>query len=199
MAITKERKNQLLETYVSLLGDSQAVVFVSALGLTVAEVSQLRSKIRETGAGYHMVKNTLFERALTQMGMPVPDFIHGPVSVAFCVEDIAPAVKAIQDFANGLGDRPFEITGSIVDNDILGSEQANALADLPSKATLFAQILAGINAPATQVTGIVANTVRQILNVLQARVDQTARGHSASRGSIKTIPIEPDRNRPLSV
>jgi large subunit ribosomal protein L10 len=176
LAITKERKSQLIETYVSLLGDSQAVVFVGAQGLTVAEVSQLRAKIRETGATYHMVKNTLFERALTQMSMPVPEFIKGPVSIAYCVEDIAPVVKAIQDFANILGERAFKITGSIVDNQVLGSEQANALASLPSKATLFAQILAGINAPATQVTGIVANTVRQILNVLQARVDQLDEG-----------------------
>ena len=176
MAITKEKKNQLIETYVSLLGDSQAIVFVSAQGLTVAEVSQLRAKIRETGAMYHVVKNTLFERALTQMGMPVPEFIQGPVSIAFCVEDIAPVVKAIQDFANALGEREFEIAGSIVDNEILGSEQAHALADLPSKATLFAQILAGLNAPATQITGIVANTMRQILNVLQARVDQMQEG-----------------------
>jgi large subunit ribosomal protein L10 len=178
LAITRERKNQLLQMYVSMLGDSQAIVFVSSRGLSVAEVTQLRVNIRETGANYHVIKNTLFRSALAQAGMPVPDFVKGPVSVAFCVEDVAPVVKAIQDFADTLDDREFEITGSIVDNDILGSEQAHALAHLPSKATLFAQILAGINAPATQVTGIVANTVRQILNVLQAHIDQLDQGEA---------------------
>lgn len=183
MAITKEKKNQLLQTYVSLLGDSQAVVFVSARGLTVAEITQLRTRIRESGAKYRVVKNTLFRRALDQAGMPVPEFIRGPVSIAFCVEDIAPVVKAIQDFSNALGDREFEITGSIIDNDILGPEQAGALADLPSKATLFAQILAGINAPAAQVTNIVANTVRHILNVLQARIDQLDEGEAPTEAA----------------
>jgi large subunit ribosomal protein L10 len=172
LAITRGRKTELLQMYVSMLGNSQAIVFVSSRGLSVAEVTQLRIKIRETGANYHVVKNTLFRSALAQAGMPVPDFVKGPVAVAFCVEDIAPVVKAIQDFADTLDDREFAIRGGIVDNDILGPEQAHTLAELPSKATLFAQILAGINAPATQVTGIVANTVRQILNVLQARIDQ---------------------------
>ena len=178
MAITRERKTQLLQMYVSMLGDSQAIVFVNSRGLSVAEVTQLRVKIRETGAKYHVVKNTLFRSALAQAGMPVPKFVKGPVAVAFCVEDIAPVVKAIQDFAGTLDEREFEIRGSIVDNDILGPEQAHALAELPSKATLFAQILASINAPATQVTGIVANTVRQILNVLQAHIDQLDQGEA---------------------
>ena len=184
MAINKEKKSQLLETYVSLLGDSQAVVMVSALGLSVSEVTRLRVKIRESGAGFHVVKNTLFRRALVQAGMPAPDFIQGPTSVAFCVEDIAPVVKAINEFADDLGDRPFEIKGGIVESDVLGPEGAKALADMPSKEVFFAQILSGIKAPGNQLVGVLSNTLRQtvtvlqagagrqLVNVLQARVDQ---------------------------
>ena len=178
MAITKERKNQLLQVYATLLGDSQAVVFVHGRGLTVAEVTQLRGKVRESGAKYHVVKNTLFERALTQAGMPVPEFLVGPVSIAFCVEDIAPVVKAIEDFANSLGEREFEIAGGIVDDQVLNAEKAKALADIPSKDTLFAQILAGLNAPGTQLSGVIANTIRQILNVLQAHIEQLEKGEA---------------------
>ena len=172
MAITRERKTELLQMYATLLGDSQAVVFVSARGLTVAEVTRLRVKIRETGAKYHVVKNTLFARALTQAGTPVPEFLTGPVSIAFCVEDIAPVIKAIEDFANDLDEREFEIVGGIVGTDVLDSAGAKALADLPSKDTLFAQILVGLNAPGTQLTGLLATSVRQILNVLQASTGQ---------------------------
>jgi large subunit ribosomal protein L10 len=147
-------------------------------------VTRLRAKIRESGARFHVVKNTLFRRALTQAGMPAPDFIQGPTSVAFCVEDIAPAVKAINEFADALGDRPFEIKGGIVESDVLDPEGAKALADMPSKEVFFAQILSGINAPGTQLVGVLSNTLRQtvtvlqagagrqIVNVLQARVDQ---------------------------
>ena len=172
MAITKERKNQLLQTYVSLLGDSQAVVFVHALGLTVAEVTQLRVKIRETGAKYHVIKNTLFRRALAQAGMPVPDFVTGPVAIAFCTEDIAPVVKVIEDFAGELDEREFEITGGIVGSEVLDSHGAKALSHLPSRDTLFSQILAGLQAPGSQLSGLLANSVRQVLNVLQASAGQ---------------------------
>ena len=168
MAITREKKNQLLQTYVSLLGDSQAVVFVSSRGLTVAEVTQLRTKIRETGAKYHVVKNTLFRRALDQAGMPVPEFLTGPMATAFCVEDIAPVIKAIEDFSKGLDEREFEITGGIVGNDMLDADGAKALADLPSKDMLFAKILGSLNAPGTQLTGLLSSSIRQMLNLLQA-------------------------------
>ena len=168
MAITREKKNQLLQMYVSLLGDSQAVVFVSSRGLTVAEVTQLRTKIRETGAKYHVVKNTLFRRALDQAGMPVPEFLTGPMAIAFCVQDIAPVLKAIQDFTKTLDEREFQVTGGIVGNDVLDADGAKALADLPSKDMLFAKILGSLNAPGTQLTGLLSSSIRQMLNLLQA-------------------------------
>jgi large subunit ribosomal protein L10 len=192
LAISKEKKAQLLETYVSLLGDSQAIVVVSSIGLTVAEVTQLRVKIRESGARFHVVKNTLFRRALTQAGKPVPDFVQGPLSVAFCVEDIAPVVKAINEFADDLGERPFEIRGGIVDADVLDSEGAKALADMPSKEVFFAQILSGIQAPSSQLVGVLSSALRetvtvlqagagrQLVNVLQARVDQLKESSAAA-------------------
>jgi large subunit ribosomal protein L10 len=192
LAISKEKKTQLLETYVSLLGESQAIVMVSALGLTVAEVTRLRVKIRESGARFHVVKNTLFRRALTQAGMPAPDFVQGPLSVAFCVEDIAPVVKAINEFAGDLGERPFEIKGGIVETDVLDSEGAKALADMPSKDVFFAQILSGINAPGSQLVGVLSSALRetvsvvqaaagrQLVNVLQARVAQLKEGSAAA-------------------
>ena len=192
MAINKEKKAQLLEAYVSLLGDSQAIVVVSSIGLTVAEVTRLRVKIRESGARFHVVKNTLLRRALTQAGMPVPDFVQGPLSVAFCVEDIAPVVKAINEFADDLGERPFEIRGGIVESDVLDPEGAKALADMPSKEVFFAQILSGIQAPSSQLVGVLASALRetvtvlqagagrQLVNVLQARVDQLKQGSAAA-------------------
>jgi large subunit ribosomal protein L10 len=191
LAISREKKAQLLETYVSLLGDSQAIVMVSALGLTVAEVTRLRVKIRESGARFHVVKNTLFRRALTQAGMPAPDFLKGTVSVAFCVEDIAPVVKAIDDFAKSLGERPFAIMGGIVESDVLDAEGAKALADMPSKEVFFAQILSSIQAPGSQLVGVLSSALRQtvtvlqagagrqLVNVLQARVDQLKEGSAA--------------------
>ena len=180
MAITKDRKVTLIEGYVDLLKESQAIVFVQSRGLTVAEVTDLRNKIREAGGKYSVVKNTLFRLALAQIDMPVPEVVTGPVSVAFCPEDLAASVKAIADFARGLRDREFAIIGGILENQVLDAKDAAALASLPSKETLFSYILAGVNAPATQLTGVVASGVRQVLNVLQARVDQLQETQAAA-------------------
>ena len=180
MAISKEKKEELVRTYVDLLEHSQAVVFVRSRGLSVAEVTGLRSKIRDAGSKYHVIKNTLFKLALEETEMPVPEILSGPLSVTFCGEDIAPAVKAVSDFGESLGEREFEIIGGIVDNRFIGAEKANALATMPSKETLFVQILTGINAPASKLAGVVTSGVRQVLSVLQARVDQLQEGEAAA-------------------
>lgn len=180
MAITRDKKEELVSEYIDLLEQSSAVVFVRSRGLSVAQVTALRSKMRETGSKYHVVKNTLFRRALTDAKMSVPDILNGPVAVAFCPEDIALAVKAIDDFGGGLGALEFEIVGGIVGADVLDATRAKALAFLPSKDVLFAQILAGMNAPATQLAGVVVSGIRQILNVLQARMDQLEESGSAA-------------------
>lgn len=180
MAITNEKKRELVETYVDLLGNSHATVFVRTRGLTVAEVTALRSKIREVGSKYHIVKNTLFERALVQAGMPDPEVLTGPVAVAFCSEAIAATVKAIRDTAKTLDNREFEITGGIMDNQVLDVAQTSALASLPSREMLFSQLLAGIQAPAAQLVGVVASGLRQVASVLRARVDQLEEGEAAA-------------------
>jgi large subunit ribosomal protein L10 len=168
LAITKEKKQELLEGYVDSLNGSDAVVLVQSRGLTVAEVTELRNKIRETGGKYSVVKNTLFRLALEQAGKPVPDHVEGPIAAMFCPEDIAPTVKALTEFAKELGEREFEIVGGIVGTSVVDGKGAEALASMPTRDTLLAQILRTINAPGTQTAGVLASSIRQVLNVLQA-------------------------------
>jgi large subunit ribosomal protein L10 len=180
LAITKEKKHELVGEYVDMLQDSHAVVFVQLQGLTVGEVTDLRTRIREAGGKYHVVKNTLFRRALREADMVVPDTIQGPIAVTFCPEDVAPVVKVVEDFGKSVEGRMFSIVGGIIEQDALAAEQAQALASLPTKDQLFAQILAGINAPGTQLAGVVASGIRQVLSVIQARVEQLEGGEAAA-------------------
>ena len=193
MAITKEKKQVILEGYVNSLQDSEAIVFVYSRGLNVAEVTDLRNKIRETGGKYSVVKNTLFRLALSQADRPVPDLIQGPITVTFCPDDIAPTVKALSDFAKELEDeREFEIIGGLVGQDVLDAKGAAALATFPTKDALYAQILGELNAPGTQLVGVMASGIRQMLNVLaasgaqqvynvlQARIAQLKEGEAAA-------------------
>jgi large subunit ribosomal protein L10 len=181
LAITKERKEELVEKYVGLLKDSHAIVFVQSQGLSVPEVEQLRNRVREAGGSYSVIKNTLFRLALERTDTVVPPTMNGPLAVTFCLEDVTPVVKVIDSFAREMGeDRDFGIVGGVLEGEILDAEKARSLASLPSKEVLFAQILAGINAPGSQLVGTIANGVRQILNVLQARVDQLQEREAAA-------------------
>jgi len=91
LAITRERKENLVEQYVGLLKDSRAVVFVQSRGLSVPEVEQLRNRVRESGGSYNVIKNTLFRLALEEMDIDVPALIAGPLAVTFCPERTRPA------------------------------------------------------------------------------------------------------------
>ncbi len=84
--------------------------------------------------------------------------------------------KVFREFAGSVEEGKFTLTGAFVDGRFYSAEQARALADLPSRDQLFAQVLGTINAPATQMVGVVAGGIRQVLNVLQAYVDKLEEG-----------------------
>jgi large subunit ribosomal protein L10 len=180
LALTRQKKQELIQSYVDLLVQSQAVVLARSRGLSVAQVTQLRSRIRELGARYLVVKNTLFKQALVQNGVEMAQGLEGSISVAFCFGDIASVVEAVQKFGSSIAEGEFEIVGGVIEKQVLDAAGAKRLATLPTKDVLFAQILAGINAPAAQLSGIVASGIRQVLTVLQARVDQLQKSSPAA-------------------
>ena len=172
MAITRQKKQELIQSYVDLLGQSHAVVLARSRGLSVAQVQQLRTKTRELGSRYLVVKNTLFKQALAQAGVSTSATLEGSISATFCFGDIAPVVEAVGKFGGAIAEGEFEIVGGVIEKQLLDAAQAKSLATMPTKDALFAQILAGLNAPAAQLSGTIAGGIRQVLTVLQARVEQ---------------------------
>lgn len=170
MPITKERKAELVAQLSEDLSKIQALIITDYRGLPTAELAKLRNELRGKKAGLHVVKNTLLTLALKQANMPVPeDLLEGTTAVAFCYQDIAGPAKALNDF---LRDKEIKIKGAIMGNNILRGAEAEALANLPSRDQLFGRLLGTINAPATQVAGVVASGIRQVLYLLKARAEQ---------------------------
>lgn len=180
MAINREKKQELVQLYTDWLQNSQAIVFLYARYLGVNDVTRLRTALRENGARLFTVKNTLFRRALQETKRPVPNFLNGPVSVVFFDENIAAGAKVIEDFAKTVSEpAQFQVIGGMLGRDILDAEAAKKLSSLPSREALFAQVLATIQAPASQLVGVVVSGIRQVINVLQARVDQLKESEAA--------------------
>lgn len=171
MALTKERKKELVAAYRELIQKSQALVLTDYRGLPMPSLSSLRSKVREANGELHVAKNTLTEIALKEVGLPAPgELFAGPTAIGFAFTDPPALAKALVDFAE---DSQFvKIKGGLLGSKVLTAKDVEALAQLPPLPVVRAQLLGLISAPAGRLTGVVAGGVRQIVNVVKAYADK---------------------------
>lgn len=171
MAISKQRKEDLVAQYSELLDSSRAVFLTEYTGLDVKDMQKLRGEVRKAEGVFRVTKNTLLLHALEQSGKPAPaDLLVGQLASGFALNEVPTLAKALTDFAKEVED--FTVKFGILDDKLLTAEQVEALASLPSLDELRAQILGLIGAPAQNLTSTLANSVRQIVNVLDARAKQ---------------------------
>lgn len=153
----------------ALDGQNFAVV-VEATGLTVAEISGLRGKIRAVGAGYRVTKNTLARMALK--GTPFENlvqYLKGPTAIAYSKDPVGVA-KALVDFAKG--NERLKLIAANLDGNILDAAATRTLASLPPLNVLRARIVAMISTPATRLAVLASAPAAQIARVLAARARQ---------------------------
>ncbi|NPA06838.1 MAG: 50S ribosomal protein L10 [Chloroflexi bacterium] len=170
MAITRARKQEFVALFEELLQASQALVIVSFQGITVPEMEQLRKSVRESGGRFMVVKNTLFKRALTAQGLPLPEdgtVFEGPTAVAFALQDPAATAKAVVDFRKGREDL-LRLKAGYLDGKPVAGEVMEQLAKLPPLPVLRAQLLGTIMAPATRLVRVLAEPGRQLAAVVDA-------------------------------
>jgi large subunit ribosomal protein L10 len=171
LAISRERKEELVRQYTERLQASKALVLVDYQGVRVAESEQLRRSLRENEATLQVVKNRMLKLALAQVGIELPqEWLDGPTAIAFCRGEVPTVAKVLGDFAQEVA--TFSIKGGLMETAVLSVEQIAVLANLPPRPVLLAQVLGAFNAPASQLVGAVAGGIRQVLNVLQAYVDK---------------------------
>jgi large subunit ribosomal protein L10 len=173
LAISREKKEVLIKEYLDQFNVSEAVIITSYRGLRVSQVEQLRRKIREAEGSFAIVKNTLAERALKEAGLPaVDEMLTGPVGIGFCHHNVSGVAKAITDFSKQ--NELLAIKGGLLGNRVIDEVGVRNLANLPSLDVLRAQLLGLINAPASQLAGVVAGGVRQLVNVFNAYAEKDA-------------------------
>ncbi len=170
MAISRKKKEELLAGYVESLQNSNAIFLTNYQGVTVNDMTVLRRKLREANGGFSVVKNTLVKRAFSDAGLPQLDnLLEGPVGIGFSFGDPPPVAKALVEFAKVTD--ALQIKGGLLEGTILDEQAIKDLADLPPLEVLRAQLLGVISAPATQLAGVVASGVRQVVNVVKAYAD----------------------------
>lgn len=167
MAITKARKEALVNQYKELAENSSGIILASFSGVTVKDLEGLRGQIREVGGEFHIVKNTLMDLAFRDLDLPLPEgATDGTTAIGFAPEEVPAVAKAIVDLSRG--ERTVQIKGGLIDGELVDQAGIVRLADLPPMPIVRAQLLGLITTPAEQVAGVLSATIRQLAGVMHA-------------------------------
>ena len=159
-------KQELVTALQNALSGANLVVITKQAGLTVAEVSDLRRKMRNAGAGYKVAKNRLAQRALKGTKYEsLEGLFKGPTAIAYSSDPVAAAKVAVA-FANS--NEKLTIVGGSMGADVLGPDGIKALATLPSLDELRAKLLGMLQTPATRIAGVLQAPAGQLARVFGA-------------------------------
>jgi large subunit ribosomal protein L10 len=167
LAVSKERKEEVLATYAEWLKKSQAVILVEYTGVKMKDLDNIRAKVRESGGEFHILKNTLARRAFADNGMSIPaDFLVKSTAVSFAFTDPASTAKALNEATKG--NEFVKVKGGFMSGQALNAFQVKALADMPPLPVVRAQLLGVIQAPAGKLVRTIAEPARGLAAVLKA-------------------------------
>lgn len=150
-----------------LLSSSKGAVLVDYCGLTVAEDTELRSKMREAGVKYMVAKNTFIRIAAKEAGVEGLDsYLEHNTAVAFSAEDPVAPAKILNDFSKD--HKALEIKVGILDGKVIALDEVKALAELPSRDELLAKLVGSMQAPISGLVNVLQGTIRNFVYTLEA-------------------------------
>jgi large subunit ribosomal protein L10 len=169
VAVVAEVRERLVAANAALLTEYR--------GLNVKALAELRRALSPAGADYKVYKNTLVRRATSEEGLgDLNAMITGPTAIAFVTGDAAAAAKTLRDFARI--HPALVVKGGVLGAKVLDAAQVAALADLPSRDVLLAQLAGAFQAPLAKTAGLLAALPRNFAYGLKALID--AGGASAA-------------------
>jgi large subunit ribosomal protein L10 len=162
----RAQKAESIETLKGVFADAGAVVVTHYMGLTVAEMTDLRGRLRSEGAKLKVVKNTLVHKALNgRTGEAGDALFKGPVAIAYGPDPVS-AAKVSTQYAKE--NDKFTVVGAVMGDEVLDASAVSALATLPSLDQLRAKIVGLLQAPATKIAGVLQAPGGQIARVIGA-------------------------------
>ncbi len=172
MAITKKKKEELVETFAERLEKSKAAVFTDYKGLTVEEINEVRNNLRDQGIEFKVIKNTLFGLAVKKANIDVDakELANHPVAVAFGYDDEVAPAKVVFNFAKD--HEQLEIIGGILEGKSIDAQSVKSLAQMPSREEMIAKMIGSMNAPMSNFVGVMHANLRNVVGVLNAIKEQ---------------------------
>ncbi|MEA5553567.1 50S ribosomal protein L10 [Anabaena cylindrica UHCC 0172] len=168
MGRTLENKKEIVADLKVSLSESTLALVIDYQGLTVAEITDLRRRLRPSGTVCKVTKNTFMGIAIQdeEKWQPLSELLQGASAFLLVKEDFSSAIKTYQEFQKVT--KKTELRGGVMDGRLLKETDVKALGDLPSKEQLMAQIAGAINALATKVAVGINEVPSSLARALQA-------------------------------
>ncbi len=168
-----EGKKRVVDEIAERLENAQSVVVVDYCGLTVAEVTDLRAKLRSADVEMKVLKNTMVKIAADKSKIAeLSPYLQGPTAWVFSKQDPVSGPKVLLEFAKG--HKNLEIKAGIIEKRVIKEQDVKALAELPSREVLLAQVLRGMQGPLTGMANVLQGPIRQFGYALEALRKQKA-------------------------
>lgn len=163
----REQKIKEIESLSERLEKAKTMIFTEYRGLKVSEINELRSKLRKESSTFKVVKNRLMNKVLKERGLDsLMSHFVGPTAIAASDTDPVSPAKVIVAFAKD--HEKLILKGGFMEGTALGVKDVQSLAKMPSREELLARALASINAPATNLAGVLAAVPRKLVYVIDA-------------------------------
>ncbi|MCX5781253.1 MAG: 50S ribosomal protein L10 [Elusimicrobia bacterium] len=165
--MVKKEKEILVQELTEKIKKNNGMVLTQYQGLTVAEISELRSQLRNLKCEYTVVKNTLSKIATKNAGLEkFSEYFDGPTAIAIENGDIVAPAKVIVNFAKR--HNKLKIKAGVLEKKIISENEIRALAELPSKEVLLSILLGTMKAPITNFVNVLQANIRNLVYVLEA-------------------------------
>jgi large subunit ribosomal protein L10 len=181
---TKEQKQGTVTTLAAQVAKSPTIYVTDFTGLNVARITDLRRRLRAVGVEYVVVKNTLARRALSEQQLKdggLESFLAGPTALVLAGADPVSAAKVLTDFAKEFEKPSIKI--GLVEGKPVTQAQVKALAALPSKTQLLAQLGGALQAPMAGFLGVLNGLLYSMVGALEALKDKRAADTAGTTGA----------------
>lgn len=160
-------KQEVVSEIKEAIQNSKSLSIVEYRGLTVEQVSDLRAKYRAEGVNYKVYKNTMVNIALKELGYEgYEEYLTGPNGFVFSNDDMVAGPRITVDFAKA--NDKLKVKAGFIDGKVVDAEGVKALAKLPTREVLIAQVLGGLNAPISGFANVLQGTIRNLVYALNA-------------------------------
>lgn len=170
-------KQQTIDELNDVFTRAKSAILAHYHGISAADMTVLRTHMRERAVDFRVIKNTLAKKAMKDTPLEVLESeFKGPVSLLVSFDDAVAPAKALADYARSGVKKSPDVVAGVVEGQQVTLEEIQALADLPSKEVLLSQLLSVMNGPTTNFVGVFSALLRKLVGTLDAIKDQKAQG-----------------------